>query len=239
MPLPTRYPPATWRPVDYIGEAGRLVDPRGWVLHVVEGNGSPLGTFQRAVSPDRRFSHLWVSKAGAVEQYQWLDRASWAQGTGGNPWGWSVETEGFPGERLTAQQLDALAAWHVWCGAADRAVVNPGESGIGTHSMGGASWGNHPGCPGPIRAGQRTEILRRAAALREVVPVAAPKFTAVDLAPVWASKWGSESAGDRLAAAAAGTALLPVLAHLVDQVTALSMQVGQLQQQVAALTPKS
>lgn len=227
MTLPTRYPPAAWRPVDYIGEAGRLVDPRGWVLHVVEGNGSPWGTFQRAVKPDRRFSHLWVAKSGAVEQYQWLDRASWAQGAGGNPWGWSVETEGFPGEPLTTQQLDALAAWHVWCGAADQVVGTPAVAGIGTHSMGGASWGDHPGCPGPIRAGQRAEILRRAAALRKGPDVA--KLTNADADAVWNRPY---------AYGAEETSPLEMLREVTNGMRALQAEVTQLQATVAKLTPK-
>jgi len=160
------YPPAVQRAVSYAGEAGPLVSPVGWVLHVQDGAGSPWGVFERATSPDRRFSHLWVSRTGRVEQYASLARESWAQGAGGNPWGWSVETEGTPDQPLTVEQLDALARWHVWCGAPEEIAVTPAGRGIGTHGMGGTAWGGHPDCPGPIRAGQRAEILRRAGALR-------------------------------------------------------------------------
>lgn len=99
-------------------------------------------------------------------------------------------------------------------------------------------------CPGErliawARAGMTDPIQPKG------VPVAAPKFTAVDLAPVWAVSWNGEKAEARLEAAASGTALLPVLSHLVDvvttqsrQITTLSGQVTQLQATVAALTPK-
>jgi peptidoglycan hydrolase-like protein with peptidoglycan-binding domain len=160
---------ATWRPVSYIGEAdpfGAL--PLGWVLHVVVGNGSPFNTFENAPKGKRKFSHLWVAKDGKVEQYQRLERASWAQ-AGGNPLYWSVETEGFPSEALTGQQLDVLAAWHVHSGGVDAVATSVGAHGIGTHQMGGVAWGNHS-CPGTTRAAQRGEILRRAQILRGTEP---------------------------------------------------------------------
>ena len=159
-----RYPPAEWRPVSYIGEAGSLPSPRGWVLHVVVGNGSPFGTFQGAKSPNRRYSHLWVAKDGRVEQYQRLDRMSWAQASGNSSW-WSVETEGFVDEPLTDAQIRALAAWHVWCGAKDAVADRTSARGIGTHRMGGAAWGGHE-CPGALRAAQRQQIIDRARASR-------------------------------------------------------------------------
>jgi hypothetical protein len=169
--MPDWYPGATVRRVSYAASAG-LFDqqPRGWVLHVVVGNGSPWGTFEYATSPHRRFSHLWFARDGRVEQYAPLSAKSWAQ-AGGNPWWWSCETEGVPSEPLTDAQIDALAAWHVWCGAVDR-IAGPEDTlgnapgrGIGTHQMGGADWGGHS-CPGRIRDAQRAEIIRRAQALR-------------------------------------------------------------------------
>ena len=35
----------------------------------------------------------------------------------------------------------------------------PGQGGFGWHGMGGAAWGNHPGCPGDLRKAQRPLIL--------------------------------------------------------------------------------
>jgi hypothetical protein len=160
MAVPAIYPAAAQRPVSYAGSVGTFsATPLGWILHVVVGDGSPWGTFEHAPAGSRRFSHLWVAKTGAVEQYQRLDRISWAQAAGNSTY-WSVETEGFSTEPLTDAQLDALAAWHAWCGAADQVANAPGQRGIGTHEMGGAAWGGHA-CPGPIRAAQRAEIIRR------------------------------------------------------------------------------
>lgn len=160
MTIPDRIPFATWRPVSYIGEAGAMTSQLGWILHVVVGNGSPFGTFQNAKSPRRRFSHLWVAKDGSVEQYQSLNRSSWAQG-GGNRFYWSVETEGFDSEKLTSAQVKTLARIHRFLGAPDRLAESPGDVGIGTHLMGGKAWGGHA-CPGRARASQRIDILAEA-----------------------------------------------------------------------------
>jgi hypothetical protein len=137
-------------------------------------HGSPWSVFEHAPVGNRKFSHLWVGVDGRVEQYAPLGGKSWAQGVG-NAGYWSVETDGLPHEPLTDAQLDALAAWHVFCGAVDTIADAPGRRGIGTHQMGGAAWGDgrspHTcpdpamGLPGP-RSRQRGEILRRAKLLR-------------------------------------------------------------------------
>ena len=168
---PELYSEATYEPVDYAGDAAPMGTVLGWILHVVVGLGDPWLTFENAVAPDRRFSHLWFARDGHVEQYQRLSEDSWAQVAGNGSY-WSAETEGMPTEPLTDAQLDALAAWHVWSGTVDQLAQAPGQRGIGTHQMGGAAWGGHA-CPGAIRAGQRPEILRRAVLLRQggAVPV--------------------------------------------------------------------
>lgn len=158
------YSGATYRPVSYATEATEMGRPRGWVLHVTVMNGSPYDVFQRAVRPKRRFSHLWVSRTGRVEQYQTLDRASWAQGAGNTEW-WSVETEGFDTDPLTSAQIESLARIHNFLKAADTVAVSPNGIGIGTHEMGGSAWGAHA-CPGRARANQRAAIIERARQLR-------------------------------------------------------------------------
>jgi hypothetical protein len=171
-----RYTPATLYLVPYLKERrknGSLTvpvfspQPTRWVLHVQAGSGS-LRWFRDLKYPNRKNSHLWISRKGAIEQYVPLNRWSWAQGAGNSGW-ISVETEGTPDEELTDAQLTELARWHVWCGAADKVTDSVEGQGIGTHSMGGAAWGGHA-CPGPIRAGQRHEIIRRAIALRKTTP---------------------------------------------------------------------
>jgi|GEM_PF-3150728 len=165
------YPAAAWTPVSYASQAAPFpAPPRGWVLHVTVMNGSPWSVFDTAVSPDRRFSHLWVSKTGRVEQYGVLSREAWHVANG-NPGWWGVETEGFPGEPLTAAQVDALAHWHVWCGAPDSVATSPDGVGISAHYLGGPDWGGHscpdpdPGGQGP-RSHQRAAIVARAQQLR-------------------------------------------------------------------------
>lgn len=138
--------------------------PLGWVLHVVEGNGSPYDMFNRNVVGERKFSTGWVGKNGRVELYGSLFRESWAQ-VAGNTSYWSFETEGFTTEPLTNPQLWALARIHAALQIAagqdyNHLANHPGEHGIGTHSMGGAAWGGHA-CPGTIRAAQRQLIIDR------------------------------------------------------------------------------
>lgn len=163
--IPGRYPAAAWEPVSYIDEASLMSNGSlGWVEHVVVGDGDPHGGFEHAPPGNRRFSHLWFAKDGRVRQYQDLRHDSWAQADGNDTY-WSCETEGDPSEPLTDTQLDALAAWHVWSGTADAIATVPGQRGVGTHQMGGAAWGGHA-CPGPLRAAQRPEIIRRAQILR-------------------------------------------------------------------------
>jgi hypothetical protein len=166
------YPPAELLLVPYLDERrkdGSLAvpvfspQPTRWVLHVQDGSGS-LRWFRGLKYPHRKNAHLWVSRSGAVEQYVPLTRWSWAQRDGNSGW-ISFESEGKPDDPLTDAQLTELARWHVWCGAADTVTNSPSGQGIGTHSMGGAAWGGHA-CPGPIRAAQRPEIIRRAQQIR-------------------------------------------------------------------------
>ncbi|MGW6710127.1 peptidoglycan recognition protein family protein [Streptomyces sp. NPDC054956] len=134
---------------------------RGLVLHVQEGEGSLYEHFGTAGV--KASAHFWVSRDGETEQYvSVLDRA-WAQVDGNGAWA-SVETSGFATRPLTEAQLDAVARIYAW-GAGTHgwppAVSDrPDRPGLGIHSMGGASWGAHA-CPGPLRAEQRAEIIRR------------------------------------------------------------------------------
>lgn len=163
MNAPAQYwPGATAELVAYRGEAPLFtLAPLGWLLHVQDGNGDPGPWFDRLVSPDRAFSHLWVAKSGQARQYQTFDRQAWAA-MAGNERYWQVETEGHPGEALTGAQLDTLRGFHQWSGTANQLAGGPGQAGIGYHSM-GADWG-HPQCPGSIRIGQRAQILTPAPA---------------------------------------------------------------------------
>jgi hypothetical protein len=165
---------ATRRPVSYYTASGDFsgVNPIGWILHVVVGNGSPFPYFNGLKKPDRKFSNFWFAKNGKVEQYAPGFAKPWAQGDG-NAFYLACETEGNPDEPLTVAQIDSLARFHIWTGLPDKLADAVGQRGIGTHSMGGAAWGGHA-CPGTIRAGQRRAILARVAELRHPAPKPAP-----------------------------------------------------------------
>lgn len=161
--------------VKFYKEAGTFnAMPKGWILHVAVGNGSLYNYFNNGKPGSRKFSHLWVSKKGVIEQYGSLRFKSWAQAAGNDAY-WSVETEGFPEEKLTASQIDALARIHkalrIMGGRELNKIINKsGEIGIGTHVMGGSAWGGHS-CPGTIRANQRDDILARAAKMTHQIGI--------------------------------------------------------------------
>ena len=152
------YPAATARIVPYPTPGAFF--SIGLTLHVQVGDGSPYGWF--ANPNNGACSHWWVSKTGVVEQYLDAGAKSWAQAAG-NATYHSVETEGYPTDPLTPQQINALAGLYRWGHDTfgwPLALANaPGEPGFGTHQMGGVAWGNHPGCPGDLRKAQRQTIL--------------------------------------------------------------------------------
>ncbi|MBT2448903.1 N-acetylmuramoyl-L-alanine amidase [Streptomyces sp. ISL-43] len=149
------------KPLERNFVAGERDAQRGLVLHVQEGEGS---LYERFGTPGIKASaHFWVSQEGETEQYvSVLDRA-WAQVEGNGSWA-SVETSGFATRALTEAQVDAVARIYAWGSGAHGwpAAVSerPDQPGLGTHAMGGVPWGAHA-CPGTLRAGQRTEIIRR------------------------------------------------------------------------------
>lgn len=162
MTYPTRYPGAVWRPVRNYTPGGIVAPTRGLIPHVQEGNGSLFGWFDNAAS--QVSAHLWVSKSGVVEQYVGFADRAWAQAAGNRFW-ISCECEGRVAEDYTAAQIQRLAEIYRW-GMAEfgwRAQVtdDPNGYGLGTHRMGGSSWGGHS-CPGDLRAGRRVDILAAA-----------------------------------------------------------------------------
>ena len=180
-------PNAVWRPIKYREEAGLFAAvPLGWILHQADCNGSLFNMFNNLKSTDRggrRFSTAWVAKNGKGEQYTELFNKSWAQNVG-NATYWSFETEGFPGEPLTIAQINTLASWHNFVGAADRLANAPGERGIGIHSMGNRLGWMPTACPGSIRANQRRAILM-AAGTSIITPVAPKPVSYSTNAPAW------------------------------------------------------
>jgi hypothetical protein len=152
------YNGAAWRPVqNYSG--GMMMPSRGFIPHVQVGNGSLFGLFN---TPSfQASSHLWLSKTGILEQYVSFDMKAWAE-MAGNPYWISCECEGYPGESYTDVQIRRLGEIYAWghehFGWPYVITDDPDGRGLGTHRMGGASFGGHS-CPGNIRANQRAAIL--------------------------------------------------------------------------------
>ncbi|AEH08057.1 MULTISPECIES: peptidoglycan recognition protein family protein [Protofrankia] len=151
-----------YRPVR--NTAGDTIRPIGLVLHVAQGNGSQFNWFNDPRS--QVSSNLWAGKAGQREQYVPSDVRAWAQLAGNGTYN-SIETEGFDTEALTPEQIESVAVAYAdgvhAFGWALAVTDTPGQSGLITHGAGNLAWGNHPGCPGAIRAGQRQQIVVRAA----------------------------------------------------------------------------
>jgi len=136
----------------------------GLVLHEQNGNGALAGWFNNPAA--QASSTWWAGKKGEREQYGDPDTDKfWAQAAGNSMYH-SIETEGYPNEPLTDAQIETVAQAFAWGHLRyDWPLVlaeAPGQPGLGWHGMGGVAWGNHPGCPGDIRKGQRAQILVRA-----------------------------------------------------------------------------
>ena len=149
---------ATQKPVPNHG--GVMSAHLGLVLHVQEGNNSLAGWFSNPASGAS--STWWVSKTGVIEQYVDTAAQAWAQAAGNATFN-SVETEGFTTEPLCGPQSDGLVSIYRWghlsYGWPLVLSESPTAGGFGWHGMGGAAWGNHPGCPGSIRRAQRQSVL--------------------------------------------------------------------------------
>lgn len=158
------YPRATYLEVG--NHSGPMTEHLGLILHVQVGLNSPHGWFANPKSSAS--STWWTAKAGHVEQYVDADVIAWAQAAGNTSYN-SVETEGYPNEALTPEQIEELAHLYAWghhtYGWPLQLADVPGHPGLGWHGMGGGGWGGHVGCPGDVRKAQRGDILRRAGQL--------------------------------------------------------------------------
>lgn len=158
--------------------------PTGMVVHIAEGSYQGTIAWQRNSSADVS-SFFVVSRAGDIAQMLDLDLMAWTQGSGNPAW-IGVENEGFSTDGFTDAQVNANArifAWlrSVWPSIASQVSNSPNVGGLGWHGMGGAPWGNHPGCPGAVNVALLPVILARA--LGGVDPSPGPFPPAVDLRP--------------------------------------------------------
>ena len=155
-------PGAIWQPVP--SHSGAMNAHMGLVLHVQAGDGNPYGWF--SVPSNQASSTWWVAKDGTLVQYVDSDEVAWAQAAYNGTYN-SVETEGYPNETLTNNQILTLANLYVWghriYGWPLVITDTPSTYGFITHGDLGAAGGGHTGCPGDIRKGQRAAILYIAA----------------------------------------------------------------------------
>ena len=158
----------------------------GLVLHIQDGNQAGSLTWcrnrQAAVS-----AHFFPPKVGRPVQLVDTADKAWAEAAGNAHW-LSIENEGYSGQDLTRDQIEACAQIyaraHTVYGVALALTDSPDHGGLGWHGMGGDAWGGHPDCPGKPVLLQRPAILQRtlvilgqsAAPVPPVPPRAAPTW---------------------------------------------------------------
>lgn len=152
----TRYPGADWLPISRNFTDRKRARTDGIVLHSAASDASSLrGFFNRAGV--NASSHLYVTKAGRVEQYVDLDKIAWTSGAG-NARTIGIETEGVtgarPNEPFTDAQIKALVEVLAWLARRYDVPVRAMQSsrsterGIGWHRLGVR--GNFPALPSPL-----------------------------------------------------------------------------------------
>jgi len=137
----------------------------GVVLHVNVSGKTSQGTspdwYAAGGGPDEVCPNFQVMRDGTIWQLLPMNVQPWTQADGNFNYA-SIETGGDPDMPLTDAQLTSCAlivkAYHDQMGMLLQIANQPGQRGLGIHSMGGQAWGGHS-CPGAIRAAQRTQIL--------------------------------------------------------------------------------
>jgi hypothetical protein len=156
-----RCPFAVWVGSPNFTRGGFAHPARGVVLHVEEG--TEAGTEAWFQNPGAKASaHFGVGSDGRTAQFVDTDDKAWAQAAG-NPYWWSIETEGRHTEPMTDAQVKAVARLVAWLRSLDAFPLELAESptgrGLGWHGMGGSAWGGHYDCPGDARRAQRRAVL--------------------------------------------------------------------------------
>lgn len=154
----------------------------GLVFHTEDG--FEAGTVDTFMNPSAQASAWFsVGQDGRASQYLPAGRGyvAWAE-AGGNPNHYSIEDEDgtHPSVPLTDRQMTAFAQILEACSERDGFPLQIASDpvagrGLILHSDGGAAWGGHTSCPGPVRAAQRPELIRRAVQIRAgAAPAPAP-----------------------------------------------------------------
>lgn len=146
-----RYPHAIWRGANDTDFSRQRIRPRFIVAHVMQG--TEAGTDAWFHNPASRVSaHFGVAKSGLVEQYVDTDYEAYAE-MAYNGVGISIEHEGYSGQHLTADQMNADARLFEWIRSTAGVPLLWREDGLGGpgvvgHGELGLAGGDHLDCPG-------------------------------------------------------------------------------------------
>jgi len=143
----------------------------GVIMHTMVG--TQAGTISWFNNPQAQASaQFGVGFDGAIHQFGPIGQGwiAWHAGAANATWyGIEHEDGGDPSRPLTDAQLTASAQLTEmltgFAGIPLQVTNSPATGGLGTHSMGGASWGGHA-CPGDVRAAHAVQVIRRAQAIR-------------------------------------------------------------------------
>ena len=168
-------------------DVGGMVEHRGLVLHIIQGD-CPAAEAWFRNPHSQASSHFGNPKTGGLIQWVNTNNKAWAEAAGNGAWV-SVEHDGHAGDHLTASQLEndaQLLAWlHREYGVPLEIATSPAGHGVGHHAMGGVAWGDHLECPGaPIVAAKMDIIARAHAILGDLPPVPKPTPKPTPLEPV-------------------------------------------------------
>lgn len=150
----------------------------GVLMHTEDGyEGGTISWFNNPVSGVS--AHFAIGEDGRIHQFGPIGKGweAWHAEQANAAWyGIEHEDETKTGQPLTAAQVTASAqlveCLSAFAGFPLAVSDSPSAKGYGTHGMGGVVWGNHPGCPGSVRAGQRTAIIALAKEIRQPAPPA-------------------------------------------------------------------
>jgi hypothetical protein len=152
-------------------KTGMSKSPKGLVIHIAEApqlssiyywfnNPNQTVKTKKGDVHVSASAHFGIGKDGTIWQFVDTDHMAYAQ-MAGNPDYFSVEHVGYSGDELTDDQIRALAWLFRYLsdlyGFPLALADQPGDSGLGYHSM-GAGWG-HPDCPGQKIIDQRQQVV--------------------------------------------------------------------------------
>ena len=146
---------------------------RGIVMHTEAGfEQGTVNTFMNKANQVSAF--FSIARDGSCHQYVPVGKGlkAWSQKAGNDTWrGIEDEDERNPSIPLTPAQITTFAQILEACSEFDgfplQITDDVNGHGLILHSDGGVPWGDHPDCPGPVRAAQRPQIVALAMSIRQ------------------------------------------------------------------------